>query len=80
MRWNQWMALAAIAVGVVYLLATRGRKWDVVAGDRGLVTDPDVTDPDVTDAVDADDADDTDDTGDADDTVDAGDAADVDRA
>ena len=35
LRWNQWMALAAIAVGVVVLVATRGKKWDVPMGDRG---------------------------------------------
>jgi prolipoprotein diacylglyceryl transferase len=33
LRWNQWMALAAIAVGVVVLVATRGKKWDVPPGD-----------------------------------------------
>ena len=38
MRWNQWMALAAIAVGVVYLVVTRGRKWDVAAGATGSPT------------------------------------------
>ncbi len=29
LRWNQWVALAAIVVGVVALLLTRGRTWDV---------------------------------------------------
>jgi prolipoprotein diacylglyceryl transferase len=27
LRWNQWVALAAIVGGGLYLLATRGRKW-----------------------------------------------------
>jgi prolipoprotein diacylglyceryl transferase len=27
MRWNQWVALATIAGGVIYLLLTRGRTW-----------------------------------------------------
>ena len=27
LRWNQWVAVAAIAAGVIWLLATRGRKW-----------------------------------------------------
>jgi prolipoprotein diacylglyceryl transferase len=39
LRWNQWVALAAIAGGAIYLLLTRGKKWDeqprvaVVEGD-----------------------------------------------
>jgi prolipoprotein diacylglyceryl transferase len=28
LRWNQWVALAAIAGGTIWLLATWGRKWD----------------------------------------------------
>jgi len=28
LRWNQWVALAAIAAGAIYLLLTRGRKWN----------------------------------------------------
>jgi prolipoprotein diacylglyceryl transferase len=27
MRWNQWVALVAIAGGALYLLATRGKRW-----------------------------------------------------
>jgi prolipoprotein diacylglyceryl transferase len=27
LRWNQWVALAAIAGGAIYLLLTRGRRW-----------------------------------------------------
>ncbi len=27
LRWNQWVALAAIAGGAIYLIATRGRTW-----------------------------------------------------
>lgn len=29
LRWNQWVALGAIVVGLVALVATRGRTWDV---------------------------------------------------
>lgn len=28
MRWNQWMAIAAVVVGVVALWISRGRRWD----------------------------------------------------
>ncbi|HQZ34717.1 MAG TPA: prolipoprotein diacylglyceryl transferase, partial [Ilumatobacteraceae bacterium] len=28
LRLNQWVALAAIAAGAIYLVATRGQKWD----------------------------------------------------
>jgi len=28
LRLNQWVALAAIAAGAIYLIATRGQKWD----------------------------------------------------
>jgi prolipoprotein diacylglyceryl transferase len=28
LRWNQWVALAAIAGGVIWLILTRGQKWD----------------------------------------------------
>ena len=28
LRWNQWVALAAIAAGAIYLLLTRGKKWN----------------------------------------------------
>jgi prolipoprotein diacylglyceryl transferase len=31
MRWNQWMALIAVAVGVAALVVTRGRTWDAAA-------------------------------------------------
>jgi prolipoprotein diacylglyceryl transferase len=27
LRWNQWVALAAVLGGVIYLVMTRGRKW-----------------------------------------------------
>jgi prolipoprotein diacylglyceryl transferase len=27
LRWNQWVALAAIVGGALYLIATRGRRW-----------------------------------------------------
>lgn len=42
LRWNQWVALAAIVGGVVYLLATRGKKWTEIEPDLsdGL-TEPD---------------------------------------
>lgn len=28
LRLNQWVALGAVLAGAIYLLATRGRKWD----------------------------------------------------
>lgn len=28
LRWNQWMSIAAVVVGAVALVATRGRRWD----------------------------------------------------
>lgn len=28
MRWNQWMAIAAVVVGIVALWISRGRRWD----------------------------------------------------
>jgi hypothetical protein len=28
LRWNQWVALAAVAAGAIYLVVTRGKKWD----------------------------------------------------
>ena len=28
LRWNQWVALAAVAGGVIWLVLTRGQKWD----------------------------------------------------
>jgi prolipoprotein diacylglyceryl transferase len=38
LRWNQWVALAAMAGGALYLVATRGRKWPetvaVAAGEQ----------------------------------------------
>ena len=27
LRWNQWVSLAAIAGGTIYLVLTRGRRW-----------------------------------------------------
>lgn len=40
LRWNQWVALAAVVVGAVALVLTRGRRWDVpprrdLGGDTG---------------------------------------------
>jgi prolipoprotein diacylglyceryl transferase len=44
LRWNQWVALAAIAGGTIYLLATWGQKWDEQpAGDAdtaSMIHDP----------------------------------------
>jgi prolipoprotein diacylglyceryl transferase len=57
LRWNQWMALAAIAVGIVYLVATRGKKWDVAPGDGAATLVPVDTGADDV-AADADDDDD----------------------
>lgn len=33
LRWNQWVALAAVAGGALYLLATRGKQWPEAASD-----------------------------------------------
>jgi prolipoprotein diacylglyceryl transferase len=46
MRWNQWVALAAVVGGGIYLIATHGQKWpdDVIDDD---VRDDDVRDDDV---------------------------------
>jgi prolipoprotein diacylglyceryl transferase len=60
LRWNQWVALAAVLAGVIYLVVTRGRKWDEpprypvvdAAGDDApgiAVADPDLADPDLAD-------------------------------
>ena len=50
LRWNQWVALAAIVGGAGYLLATHGRRWpddvgtdEVETGELG----PDALDPSV---------------------------------
>ena len=32
LRWNQWVALAAIVGGALYLLATRGKRWPEEVG------------------------------------------------
>lgn len=34
LRWNQWVALAAIVGGALYLLATRGKQWPATAPAR----------------------------------------------
>lgn len=54
LRWNQWVALAAIVGGALYLVATRGRRWpEPVATDDELEPDEVAVD-DVTVADDAD--------------------------
>ena len=55
LRWNQWVSLAAIVGGTLYLVATRGQKWPEPmtpseVPDDG--TDPDVGDADTIDDVD----------------------------
>lgn len=42
LRWNQWVALAAIVVGIVALVITRGRKWDDAAVRMDGAESPDV--------------------------------------
>ena len=50
LRLNQWIALAAIVGGALYLLATRGRTWpDDVPDDRADVDQKQVGDPDAGD-------------------------------
>ena len=64
LRWNQWVALAAIAGGAIYLVATRGQTWpdaDAAVTDDaeldGVGPLDDVDDLDAADAADAADAD-----------------------
>ena len=42
LRWNQWVALAAVAGGAIYLLLTRGRTWpdDSNENSNDLVSEP----------------------------------------
>ena len=47
LRWNQWVALAAVVGGLIYLLATWGKKWPEPTVDE--VLDDDTTDDDATD-------------------------------
>ena len=53
LRWNQWVALAAIVGGLLYLLATWGKKWPEDVTDDGdpeaEETDNDEFDLDITD-------------------------------
>jgi prolipoprotein diacylglyceryl transferase len=46
LRWNQWMALAAIAAGTIYLVLTRGKKWDETPRDALAAEPTDSTEPD----------------------------------
>lgn len=42
LRWNQWVALGAIAVGAIWLTRTRGRRWPESPTDAGReATEPD---------------------------------------
>lgn len=41
MRWNQWVALAAVVGGIVWLLATKGQKWPEVAAEAADPADED---------------------------------------
>ncbi len=42
MRWNQWVALATIAGGAIYLLLTRGRTWPTAPTPTEAEPDADV--------------------------------------
>ena len=45
LRWNQWVALAAVAGGAIWLILTRGQKWDEtpkVAADVAVAAPADV--------------------------------------
>jgi prolipoprotein diacylglyceryl transferase len=54
MRWNQWVALAAVVAGAIWLLRTKGQKWpEPHEGPTG--GDDDESDADVDDERDADD-------------------------
>jgi prolipoprotein diacylglyceryl transferase len=49
LRWNQWVALAAILGGAIYLVVTRGRTWPEEAAEvvtDGGDPDDDAVDPD----------------------------------
>jgi prolipoprotein diacylglyceryl transferase len=84
LRWNQWVALAAIVGGGLYLIATRGQKWPERPDPADSVDDDDPDDlgPDSPDTSDVDESDvddaDTDPTGDDADGDDADDDADDD--
>ena len=45
LRWNQWVAVAAIAAGAIWLLVTRGRRWPEPA----VATDTSTDETDETD-------------------------------
>src|SRR5690606_14224420 len=51
LRWNQWMALIAVAVGVTALVVTRGRTWDAAAVRTGGTRQPGGTSGDAGDPV-----------------------------
>lgn len=40
LRLNQWVALAAIAAGAIYLVLTRGQKWDVTPHHTDEISEP----------------------------------------
>lgn len=40
LRLNQWVALAAIAVGAIYLIVTRGQKWAEAAHPTDEISEP----------------------------------------
>lgn len=40
LRLNQWVALAATAAGAIYLVATRGQKWDETPHPADEITEP----------------------------------------
>lgn len=40
LRLNQWVALAAIAAGAIYLVATRGQKWDETPHAADEISEP----------------------------------------
>jgi phosphatidylglycerol---prolipoprotein diacylglyceryl transferase len=49
LRWNQWVALAAIVGGAMYLVATRGRRWPDPVDDE--ITYDEITDDEIIDDV-----------------------------
>jgi prolipoprotein diacylglyceryl transferase len=77
LRWNQWVALAAVVAGAVWLARTRGSRWPETSPDeaRGETTEADGALPDLLGVV----GDPAGDAGDREDRTDAGQFGDVDE-
>ena len=49
LRWNQWVALAAVVGGAIYLFVTRGQTWPPADATDDEATDDEATDDEATD-------------------------------